>query len=154
MHSHAGNNISMKKTGLLLFICLMAVSCRKKDAQYFFERGNDAFNSSEYNSAIDNMTMALRLKPDYCLAYFTRACSFFSTQHYDNALNDYTNAIYCDPRYAVAYRFRGVVKVELGDTLSAYKDWQTALEFGDNRAEHYLRIYRKYVPDETRDEAK
>jgi Tfp pilus assembly protein PilF len=144
----------MKKLYLLFLIAFTVSSCRKKDAQSFFETGNEAFNAREYKSAIANMTMALKLKPDFCLAYFTRACSFFSTQNYSNALTDYTNAIYCDPKYAIAYRFRGVAKIQLGDTLSAYKDWQIALEFGDNRAEHYLRLYRKYIPGENKDSLK
>src|SRR5258708_7467839 len=106
---------ALKKTGLLLFVSLALSACYEKDAQYFYDRGNDAFISREYTTAIENMTAALRLKPDFCVAYFTRASSFFSIGNYADALKDYTNAISCDPHYAIAYRFRGVVKVELGD---------------------------------------
>jgi tetratricopeptide (TPR) repeat protein len=134
------------------YFCLLAIllfiSCYNQNAQYYYEKGNEAFISEDYDVSINNLDKAILLKPNFAAAYFTRANSYLNLKNFDKALENYTSAIGCNPRYAIAYRFRGVIRIKNGDTIGAINDWQTGLRYGDNRSAHYLHSYKRQILDD------
>ena len=68
---------------------------------------------------------AIRLKPDYAVAYNSRGSSKVMLKRYDDAIADYDEAIRLEPDYAAAYNSRGNLKVVLkryDDAIADYNE--------------------------------
>ena len=73
---------------------------------------------------------AIRLKPDYAVAYNSRGVSKVALGRYDDAIADYDEAIRLKPDYATAYSSRGVSKVALERYDDAIADYNEAIRLG------------------------
>jgi tetratricopeptide (TPR) repeat protein len=136
----------MDKVLLAVLSALLLSSCFGKDSKDYYLAGQEQYMEENYDSAIANMNKAIFLKSDFAKAYFERGEAYYNLKNYPKALADYSSAIQYNTVYAAAYRLRGTVKIAMGDTLGAFNDWQNALNLGDERANHYLRKYKKIRP--------
>jgi tetratricopeptide (TPR) repeat protein len=132
----------MKTTILIFLTAILLTSCFRKDSGDYFRTGREEFISENYETSITYLDKAISLKSDFGKAYFLRGEAYYNLKNYSKAAEDYTSAIQYLPVNAVAYRLRGVVKITLGDTSGAYKDWHDALSLGDEHASHYLHEYK------------
>jgi len=74
-------------------------------ARQFFDRGYDKYKQGDYQGTIENYTEAIRLKPDYAIAYNNRGLARERLEDYEGAISkrsaercaDYTQAIRLDP---------------------------------------------------------
>ena len=57
--------------------------------------------------AIEILTKALQINPNYAIAYYNRGLTYDNLSKYSSALADYTKAIQINPNYADAYYNRG-----------------------------------------------
>mgnify|MGYP000293602721 CR=1 FL=1 len=65
-------------------------------------------DSKNYYGAIADFNQAIRIKPDYDLAYFYRARAKYESQDYSGAIADYSIHIESDPDSYAAYYNRGL----------------------------------------------
>lgn len=89
----------------------------------YFRKGNRAiFEEKDYNKAIDNFNMAIKLNPEYAETFFFRGYAYDNLKKYDKAIENYSIAIKLNPEYATAYYFRASAYEALGETEKAKAD--------------------------------
>jgi tetratricopeptide (TPR) repeat protein len=71
------------------------------------KRGNAWTYKQEYDRAIADYNQAIRLDPNYALAYNNRGNVWNEKKEYDRAIADCNQAIRLDPNYTFAYGNRG-----------------------------------------------
>ena len=72
-------------------------------------------DKGEHDLAIDDFNMAIKLKPDYAIAYNNRGTVYRIIGEYDRAIEDCNKAIELDPGYAEPYSNRGAAYREKGE---------------------------------------
>ena len=99
--------------------------------------GNVKFQLGDYADAIEDYTIAIRLKPDYADAYLNRGATKAILGQNLAAIVDYDKAIHFKPDYADAYSLRGNVKFQLGDYADAIEDYTIAIRLKPDYADAY-----------------
>ena len=96
----------MKKL-LFILLCLPMIGLGQT-AEDYYKTANDYSDNGEYQLGINNYTKALRINPDYAIAYLFRGNAYHALGKYEDAISDYTMSIRIDPNYADAYYKRGI----------------------------------------------
>ena len=89
-----------------------------------------AMRKLEYEVALRDLDMVLKLSPTFVYAYFNRAYVCAQMQNYDAALSDFNRAIELYPRFAEAYFNRGLIYLRTGKTAEGMADLSKAGEYG------------------------
>ena len=76
-------------------------------AALFNNRCSEWNGKQESDKAFADCNEAIRLNPDYALAFFNRGNAYFAKGQYDRAIEDYNETIRLDPNYANAFNNRG-----------------------------------------------
>ena len=87
-------------------------------------------NLGQYQHAIENYNEAVRLKPDFSIAYNGRGISYNNLGQYQHAIENYNEAVRLKPDYADAYNNRAIVYLNQGNKESGCSDAQKACELG------------------------
>jgi tetratricopeptide (TPR) repeat protein len=103
-------------------------------AHEWFENG---YKATDPDEQIHCYTEAIRLKPDYALAYYNRGLARYDKGDLDAALEDYTEAIRLKPDYAHAYYNRGLARRAKGDLDGGLKDYTKAIRLKPDYALAY-----------------
>ena len=83
-------------------------------------------NNSKYtepHKAIEYLNEAIRLKPDFAMAYVGRGLAYGKFGQYQRAIKDYDEAIRLNPDFAAAYSNRGDAYANLGQNQRAIEDY-------------------------------
>jgi tetratricopeptide (TPR) repeat protein len=102
-------------------------------------------NKGDYDRAIADYNQAIRLDPNYAVAYFNRGNAYFRKGDNDRAIADLTQAIKLDPNFALAYFNRGYVYNEKGDYDRAIADLTQAIKLDPNDADCYYYRGSAYI---------
>jgi tetratricopeptide (TPR) repeat protein len=78
--------------------------------------------SGEYDSAITDLTEAIKLNPNLAMAYALRGDSYHSKRKLDLAILDLTQAIRIYPTFSWAYSIRAAVYIGKGESNLALSD--------------------------------
>jgi tetratricopeptide (TPR) repeat protein len=78
--------------------------------------------------AIQEFTTAIKINPQYAVAYYVRGRTYEDIQLGAKALNDYSKVIELDPRNGHAYYNRGYLRAENNDLQGAFADYNQALK--------------------------
>ena len=108
-----------------------------QDAEQYFIRGNNHFQQGQYEEAIKDYDEAIRLNPEYALAYNNRGTAKSKSGQYEEAIEDFDKVIELNPKDAVAYNNRGYAKNRLGQHEEAIKDYDEAIELNPEYAKAY-----------------
>ncbi len=100
-------------------------------AQQWFERGFAATNLEE---EIRFYTEAIRLNPDYILAYYNRGIAHRDRGAIESALQDFEQAIRLKPDFGAAFNNRGTVLQAKGDLEGALQDYEQAIRIEPDSA--------------------
>jgi tetratricopeptide (TPR) repeat protein len=84
--------------------------------------GRQLSAAGRYREAIAELTEALRIAPDFAVAFNARGFAWFKLHRLPLALKDLDQAILLNPKYANAYRIRGVVRKSMGNARGAAAD--------------------------------
>lgn len=106
-------------------------------ADDYFNQGLDAFNTGDYQQAIEAYTNALRLDPNDAASYNNRGTTYFRLGQYEQAREDYAAAITVNDEYALAYYNRGNVNYVLSNDEDAISDLTRSIELDGTNAEAY-----------------
>jgi tetratricopeptide (TPR) repeat protein len=82
------------------------VTEKQLSATEYFERGNQHREAKRYYEAIRDYTGAIRLNPQYVMAYNNRGLTYHNKKDYDSAIADYDRALQIDPNHEFARRNR------------------------------------------------
>ena len=105
----------------------------------WFERGFRSAKSDNFQEAVDALTKAIQLNPQFTMAYATRGLSHYFLGNLQQAINDYNKAIELNPQLAAAYYNRGIVYGNLGNHQQAIEDVKIAAKLGHKEAQDFLR---------------
>jgi serine/threonine protein kinase/Flp pilus assembly protein TadD len=104
-----------------------AVQERELAALQSFERGNARFDKGDFEAAIRDYSEAIRLKPEYAVAFNCRGSARCGKGDLEGAIKDYSEAIRLKPDYAVALINQGNARCGKGDFEGAVKDYSEAI---------------------------
>jgi tetratricopeptide (TPR) repeat protein len=104
-----------------------ATNVKEKEltAQQWFEEG---YKSTNLDERIHCYTEAIRLRPDYAIAYNNRGIARKEKGDLDGAIKDYNEAIRLKPHYAEVYNNRGIARQDKGDLDGAIQDYSLSIE--------------------------
>lgn len=119
----------------------------------------------DYQKQIDDCREALRLRPNYAIAYYNIGIAYEHLTQYRTAITNYDEAIRLDPKFSWAFNNRGNAYDALGEHTRAIANYTSAIRVQStnyiayfNRANVYKRLgdcrnsiadyarYTKFVP--------
>ena len=100
---------------------------RRHKAFELFSSGKAYLAKDDLDRAIADFDEAIRLNPQYSVAFFNRALAYNRKGDRDRAIADYGEAIRLDPRNAAALNNRGVIYKTSGDMERALADLNEAV---------------------------
>jgi tetratricopeptide (TPR) repeat protein len=103
-------------------------------AQQWFERGFDAIGPDD---KLRYYSEAIRLKPDYALAFYNRGVARKAKGDLDGAVQDYSEAIRLKPDDADAFNNRGVARKAKGDLDGAVQDYNEVIRLKPDDADAF-----------------
>ena len=112
-----------------------------KDAYY--NRAVVLFQNKQYDKAAADFSEVIKLDAGDKDALYDRALCYIYSDKKKEALNDLNGYIKLDPGSADAYGKRGVMRIQLGDSLGACDDWRKAAGMGSAEAKNALEHYCK-----------
>ena len=112
-------------------------SYKNKDADYYINSGVARYNSGDKQGAIDDYNQALKINPNYALAYSNRGLARYDLGNKQGAIDDYNQALNIDPNNSYDYNNRGIARYDLGDKQGAIDDYNQALNIDPNYAHAY-----------------
>jgi len=105
--------IKVVKNGILLLLLLITASCNslqsddtgnKEITLEWIRRGNDLYNTGEYEEALKYYDKAIKKSPDYANAWYNRGIALYCLGKYEEALKCYDKAIELDPNDTQAWQ--------------------------------------------------
>jgi tetratricopeptide (TPR) repeat protein len=93
-------------------------------ARACYERGLDNYRQGDTDTAIADLSEAIRLDPTFAQAFVMRGAAQVDVS---TALQDYTEAIRLKPDYVQAYYNRGFLRGSQGDYAEAINDFTQVL---------------------------
>lgn len=108
----------------LVFTLLTSFSygeCQKKDASFYFQKGEDAMDAQSYKTALAHFNECLRIDPYYMEAYYSRAQVRESLGDSRGALTDFSIYLESKPKNTDALFSRAMLRYQ-------YKQWAVARE--------------------------
>ncbi|MDR2152229.1 MAG: tetratricopeptide repeat protein [Helicobacteraceae bacterium] len=132
-----------------------AVKSASNDALIYFNEGEKHFNNAkdnemtleyekariDFEKAIGSFNKALKLDPNFSLAYHKLGDVYYAVgeidkgkENYAKAIAGYDQALKLDPNNARAYSYRGMVHLYMGDDEKSIADINKAIELDPNDA--------------------
>lgn len=111
-----------------------AVSIKEKIRDAWLAKGWDAFDASDYLSALTAAAKAVEIGPDTGELYHLRGASYLNSGQYDMAILDLTKCIGLDPKNSYAYKFRARAYKGAGKLDLALADINKSLSLNPTQA--------------------
>lgn len=92
-------------------------------------RGTTLLNKRDHVHAIEILSTALDLDPDYAVALNLRGLAYERSGQDDLAMADYNLALQKRPAYGVPYNNRGVIQLRRGALQSALDDFSLSIKY-------------------------
>ncbi|BBO03279.1 MULTISPECIES: tetratricopeptide repeat protein [Bradyrhizobium] len=92
-------------------------------------RGNTLISKRDYDHAIETLSIAVDLDPDYVIALNLRGLAYERKGQDDLAMADYNLALQKRPTYGVPYNNRGVIYARRGALQSAIDDFSLSIKY-------------------------
>lgn len=124
--------------GMLLILALVSSACggvttrveNVSEAEQHHNVGVGLALKEQWNEAIAEFDEALRLDPNYAVAYINRSTAYFALGQYERAIRDLDEAIRLNAKDDVAYANRALAYTALSKDQEAKRDAARAVELG------------------------
>lgn len=93
-----------------------------------FEKAMREFVGNNFDNAIDLLSEALSIDPDFVKAYRSRGAAFLKSKMPEKAIADFDRAIADDEAYPKAYHLRGLAYELLDNHEAALNDFNRAID--------------------------
>jgi tetratricopeptide (TPR) repeat protein len=103
-------------------------------AALFNNRCSEWNGKQESEKAIADCNQAIRLNPDYAMAFFNHRNAYFDKGQYDRAIEDYNQAVRLNPNRADPFYNRGTAYNAKGQYDRAIEDFNQAIRLNPNQA--------------------
>lgn len=116
---------------LCFSVLLSLASCLDNDdtrRDRFFLQGNDALSLKDYDKSIHYFDNAIRIDPNFSLAFNNRGVAKMNDDRAAEAILDYNEAININPRYYEALGNRAYAYEQVNRFGPSLNDWKTLLE--------------------------
>jgi len=114
---------------ILIFTGISLSAFAQLNIDQYFYIGRSRIYFGNYVSAIENLNIVIKLRPNLPEPYYFRGMAKHYIDDYRGAKNDYDKAIDIKPFYPEAYMFRGMANYELKNYKEALSDYTKALEY-------------------------
>lgn len=152
----------MKRNVLTLIVCCIAACVFgqnvKRPDSYNYSRGVEAIRNKNLDEALEYLYKEVKENPNNGYAYTWIAYVQHEQEEYGSSLSNINNAIKKLPSKdkefrASAYSIRSEVYLCLEDTVSALKDYTTAISIDPNNSDWYKKRAQVYYEQQRYDEA-
>jgi len=110
----------------------------------YFSRGFAYYNNGDYDRAIENYNIAVKIKPkSYVLC--ARGDAYKDKGDYDKAIEDFNQAIRLDSNYAKAYNDRGLAYYAKGDYDKAITNYNQVIKLNPNDTSVYYQVNLVFI---------
>jgi len=128
----------MKKIFTLLFLTVISYSAFPQlNIDQYFYIGRSRIYFGNYVSAIENLNIVIKLRPNLPEPYYYRGMAKHYIDDFRGAKNDYDKALEIKPFYPEAFMYRGMANYELKNYKEALSDYSKALEYKSDDAAIY-----------------
>ena len=110
------------------------VTAEELSANQWFERG---YASSDPADQVKYYSEAIRLNPEFSIAYNNRGVAYRKLDDKAAAISDYDEALSLNPDYADAHYNRGIAYRKQGDYTTAIRDYDEAIRLKPDYADAY-----------------
>ncbi len=107
-------------------------------------RGNYYLDKEDFNSALKDYNMAIKLQPLYDHPFHNRGLLYLSVGQYEKAVKDFTKALENNPKHTEALNNRGVSYVMLKELSLARKDFKKGIELAPKDTDGYSNMGSLY----------
>ena len=97
-------------------------------AQQFVDRGKKAFRSGDYQSAIENYSEALKLKPGDARLFYNRGLAHMKAEDPAQAYKDFSDCLTIAPEIYPAWMNRANMNVKMNRLIEALPDYEKAIQ--------------------------
>jgi tetratricopeptide (TPR) repeat protein len=101
---------------------------REMTAGDWFAKGLELLHGDASQEALEALTTAIQLDPEYAEAYAYRGFAYYQQGNYAAAMEDYSKAVALWPVFAEVYYFRAILYGHLKDHEKAINDYTSAIE--------------------------
>ncbi len=99
----------------------------------YMNRAEYRISKKEYNRALEDLNLAIKLNPNYAGLYYNRSFIHGVLERNDLVFKDLNRAIQKDPSYMGAYLNRGLLLGEQNQNEAAIKDFTKVIELSPNK---------------------
>jgi tetratricopeptide (TPR) repeat protein len=126
----ASEIIIMKRIFIVFLIAVISLPAYSQlNIEQYFYIGRSRIYFGNYVSAIENLNIVIKLRPNMPEPYFYRGMAKHYIDDFRGAKIDYDKALYIKPFYPEAYMYRGMANYELKNYKEALSDYSKALEY-------------------------
>ncbi|HEY6161431.1 MAG TPA: tetratricopeptide repeat protein [Bacteroidia bacterium] len=108
----------------------------------YMKEGTTKFNLGQYNEAINDFDLAIKLNPDSANLFNKRGQCYYALGKFDKALLDFGKALERDSSKAEYYFRKGLCYYSQEKHQQAFSEFSKAIQMDNNYADAYL--YRAY----------
>ena len=106
-------------------------------AKKHYDRGSQYYDKNDFDSAIIELSEAIKIDPNYIYAYWLRGNAYIDKKKYDLSIKDYNDAIRLDPKNSTVYVNRGLAYYLKGDYDRAIVDMNEGIRLSPNAGWQY-----------------
>jgi tetratricopeptide (TPR) repeat protein len=105
-------------------------SVPQKTKEQWLNEGIALYDLKRYDEALVAYEQAIRLDPNFAIAYYGKGVALRNLKRYDEAIAAYEQAIRLDPNFAIAYYSKGLALDRLGQSKEAKQAYDKARQLG------------------------
>ena len=106
-----------------------------KKAEKHYKNGDNHLQKKEYDQAIEELTQAIKIYPNYSDAYFLRSCVYLQKEDRSRALADSNEIVRVNPNFHSSFSVRADIYEKMGEYDKAIDDCSEMIRLSPDKEE-------------------